>query len=247
MNLRSKLFSLYWWLESLIDPGTRSTQYRYADALSSLIDDHSLWLDLGCGHAIFPDWVSNHEALIGRARRAVGLDYDWESLRKHNQISRLVRGDTASLPFMESSFNRISANMLVEHMTNPAGTLKEIHRILRPGGIFLYHTPNARFYMTKIATHLPQSIKDKLVWLFERRAEADIFPTHYRMNRLQDIYRLANDCKFRVLRCDSLNTSSAGNIFLGPLVLVELLIRRVLRHERFQEFRSNFIVVLEKP
>lgn len=246
MSIRNKLFRLYWWLESVIDPGTKSSQYRYADTLGSLISDESVWLDLGCGHEIFPDWVHKQDSLAKGAQRVVGLDYDWPSLKKHRQITQLVSGDSARLPFRDSVFNRISANMVVEHMADPVQSLDEINRVLRPGGFFVYHTPNARFYLTFLAGYLPEAIKHKLIWLFERRAEVDVFPTHYRMNRLGDIHRLASHCRFRVLRCESLNTSSAGNIFLGPLVLVELLIRRLFRSERFKEFRSNFIVVLEK-
>jgi len=211
-----------------------------------VIEDDSVWLDLGCGHSILPNWISAQDSLVSRARRVIGLDCDWPSLRKHREITELVGGESTCLPFHDSMFNRVSANMVVEHMADPVRSLQEINRVLRPGGVFIYHTPNIRFYMTLLAAHLPQWIKNRLIWLLERRADSDIFPTHYRMNRLSAIHQLASQCCFRVLRCESLNTSAVTNIFLGPFVIIELLIRRLLRHEYFKEFRSNFIVVLEK-
>jgi len=252
VSLQDKLYgwveSVYWWLESVIDPGTRNSQYRYADILNSSIGVNSRWLDVGCGHSILPEWVRvpNQQSLLNRAKRVVGLDYDWASLRKNRQIGELVSGDLVSLPFRDSEFNCVSANMVVEHMADPVRSLKELRRLLKPNGLFIFHTPNGRFYMTVLASHIPERIKGKLISLLERREEADVFPTHYRMNRLRDIHQLAAQCGFRVVRCESLNTSATSNMFLGPFAVLELLIRRLFRHPRFEEFRSNFIVILQK-
>jgi SAM-dependent methyltransferase len=245
-TLRDRLESVYWWLESVIDPGAKSTQYRYADTLRCLVERESRWMDLGCGHAILPDWVSDQEVLLERAQRAVGVDPDVGSLAQHNQIKRLVAATCEELPFRASVFDRISANMVVEHLARPLPTLREIHRVLRSGGVLLFHTPNARFYLTWMASCLPQSIKNTMIRFSEGRKKADVYPTHYRMNRLQDIHRVAGESGFRVVQCESLNSSAVNSIFLGPLACIDLLIRRILRQERFKEFRSNFIVVLEK-
>lgn len=249
-SLQDKLYgwleSVYWWLESLIDPGTRSSQYRYADILNALIDDHSRWLDVGCGQSILPDWIPNQQSLLTRAERLVGLDSDWPSLTKNSQISELVSGDLARLPFRDAAFDRVSANMVVEHIADPVQSLRELHRLLKPEGLFIFHTSNRRFYMTALAAHIPEWIKGKLIWLLERREEADVFPTHYRVNQVQDIHQLAAKCCFRVLRFECLNSSATSNIFLGPFVVFELLVRRLLRGRRFKEFRSNFIVVLQR-
>ncbi len=80
--------------------------------------------------------------------------------------------------------------------------------------------------MTKLVAHLPQWMKNKMR-IVEKNTEVDISPTHYRMNRLHDIYRIANEADFRVVRCDLLNTSASSNIFLGPFALIELLVLRI--------------------
>src|SRR2546428_10573843 len=103
---------------------------------------------MGCGHSTLPDWISPQDAVVGRPQRVVGIDYGWPSLKQHRQITELVAGDASCLPFRNSVFNRVSANMVVEHMADPVRSLQEINRVLRPGGLFIYHTPNIRFYMT---------------------------------------------------------------------------------------------------
>jgi ubiquinone/menaquinone biosynthesis C-methylase UbiE len=244
--VRRQFYSFYWWMEKIIDPGTKSSQYTYRDILTSIIQGDSIWLDLGCGRSILPGWIRDQDALVRRAKSVAGVDYDWPSLTKHRHITGLVSGDAACLPFRDGAFNRISANMVVEHMADPVRSLQEIYRVLEPGGLFIYHTPNRRFYATLLARLIPESIKTRLVSFLEHRSESDIFPTLYRMNRLSAIHDVASKCSFRVLRCESLNTSAVSSIFLGPFAVVELLIRRILRHERLKEFRSNIIVVLEK-
>lgn len=207
----------------------------------------SVWLDLGCGHALLPDWILGQEQLLARARCVIGLDYDQGSLRKNSQIRELVAGDINCLPFRSAAFNLVTANMVVEHVQEPTRVLTEIARVLEQGGYFIFHTPNKRFYMTYAASLIPDWIKRKLVKVSEGREEADIFPTHYRMNDLDTIRRVAAGCGFRIRTCESLNSSSAGNIIIfGPFVVLPLLIQRVLRAEALRKYRSNFIVVLQR-
>lgn len=80
----------------------------------------------------------------------------------------------------------------------------------------------------------------------ERRAEEDIFPTHYRMNHEPDIRSLARDAGFQV-EWVRVNTSSTGQMMLGPLVVADLAWRRATRLEPLRRFRSNYIVLLKKP
>ena len=247
MSFRDTLSEVYWSLERIIDPGVLSSQNRYAEALDSVVKSDSEWLDLGCGHAILPEWITGQEELIHRAKSITGFDYDWASLVKHRQIKRLVAGDVIQLPFASRAFDLITANMVIEHLSDPIDSLREIGRVLRSGGQFLFHTPNRLYYMTLVARTVPQSLKNKIVWLMERRAEEDVFPTHYRMNDEPDIRHLAREAGFQVEWVHSVNTSSTGQMMLGPFVLADLAWRRATRLELLRRFRSNYIVLLKKP
>jgi ubiquinone/menaquinone biosynthesis C-methylase UbiE len=244
--MRRALHKLFWWLEARITPGARSTQYRYAELLESLLNSRSDWLDVGCGHAILPDWIPDQDRLIARAGNVVGFDYDQPSLKKHKQLHCLVAGDINRLPFARESFDLVTANMVVEHLVDPAIALLEIARVLRPGGCFLFHTPNSRFYMIVIAAMTPQWIKNKLAHFMEGRDEADVFPTQYRLNTFEQVEDHARRAGFNITSCQSLNSSNAGAIMLGPFVFIDLLIKRVTSGESLKHLRSNFVVLLKK-
>src|SRR5207249_6934470 len=51
-------------------------------------------------------------------------------------------GPLASHQFASGSFDAIAMSHVIEHVHDPAGLLRECHRILRPGGLLSVVTPN---------------------------------------------------------------------------------------------------------
>lgn len=80
------------------------------------------------------------------ALKIVGLELSWELLRlgDHTRFVPLL-ADAADLPFVDESFDVVSAAAVIEHMTDPLKMLQHIHRVLRPGGICILTTPNPLF------------------------------------------------------------------------------------------------------
>jgi ubiquinone/menaquinone biosynthesis C-methylase UbiE len=209
----------------------------------------SRWLDIGCGRRLFPEWMpqaNEHETRIIRsARSAFGIDPDFSSLIDNRTMPVRVLGDGSTLPFAEGSFDLLTANMVVEHVADPDALLREAHRILKPGGLFVFHTPNLHSYATYLSTLVPESWKKRLVGVIEGRKDEDVFPTHYRMNLPSRIQSLAEKNGFRVSLLN-MQESSAQAVVLGPAVLFELLWIRILRLRMFHGWRSNIIAVLQK-
>jgi ubiquinone/menaquinone biosynthesis C-methylase UbiE len=224
-------------------------QVRYAEELASRVRSDEAWLDLGCGHQFFPAWanskVTDPEALAKHPRLLVGLDGDDASLRRHAQIVNRVRGDVEHLPFRDNSFTLVSANMVLEHVSNPLATLREVRRALAPGGIFLFHTTNRLFYQIAIASILPQRVKNAIIYALERRTSDDVYPTAYKINtpwKLRDIVKKSG---LKLVELRMLSPPGALAL-LGPLVIFELLITRILETPIFRNFRANMIVILQK-
>jgi 2-polyprenyl-6-hydroxyphenyl methylase / 3-demethylubiquinone-9 3-methyltransferase len=98
-------------------------------------------LDVGCGAG----FLSNY--LAARGHRVAGLDASPESLAvaaRHDPSGsadyRL--GDALALPYPDASFDVACAMDFLEHIEEPARAVAEIGRVLRPGGLFFFHTFN---------------------------------------------------------------------------------------------------------
>ncbi|MSO20630.1 MAG: methyltransferase domain-containing protein [Acidobacteria bacterium] len=58
------------------------------------------------------------------------------------------------LPFAESSLDLIWCTEVIEHLLNPAFTVSEFKRILKPGGQLVMTTPNQGFWVFRIIERL---------------------------------------------------------------------------------------------
>jgi ubiquinone/menaquinone biosynthesis C-methylase UbiE len=246
MHVRDALFRLYWALERIIVPGLRYSQYLYEDVLGSQLDHRTLWLDVGCGHNILPPWRAQQEKqLVEKSSKVIGIDADLQSLSQHPTIRLRIAGDISRLPFRDESFSLVTANMVVEHLEAPGVQFAEISRVLRPGGVFLVHTPNRRSYSTRAAMLVPEPIKKRLAYLLEGRTEGDVFKTFYRANTTEEIACLAATVGLDV-REIRLIVSSAELVALPPLVLFELVWIRLLMMKVLKRYRTNIIAILQK-
>jgi SAM-dependent methyltransferase len=100
------------------------------------IKDDSLVLDVGCGTG---RWLRRYSQ---RSLRPVGVDATEGMLRRAAASGLkcpLVIGLAQSLPFDDASFDLVSAVTVIQHLppTCQAKALKEMARVLRPGGHLL--------------------------------------------------------------------------------------------------------------
>jgi ubiquinone/menaquinone biosynthesis C-methylase UbiE len=244
--LRGRLYQLYWSSRRLIAPRLRYSQELYEELLRLYVKPDMTWLDLGCGRRLLPSWRSEEEKrLAGGCKTIVGLDYDLPSLNDHRSISLKVRGSISELPFRHSSFDLVTANMVVEHLEAPDAQFQEVNRILKPGGLFIFHTPNALGYLTIVNKLTPEKLKAGLIYLLEGRKESDIFETHYKANTRKKIEELARATGFEVVKIEMLSTDAAFAL-VPPLAIPELIAIRLLMTEPLKPFRTNIIAVSRK-
>jgi len=246
MSLRTRLFNIYWTLRRAIAPSLRYSQYWYEEALKRYVGPSVEWVEIGCGHAILPSWRANEERqLVKNCKAIFGIDYDLFSLKAHPNISKKLRGDVTKLPFRSEAFDLVTANMVVEHLDKPDEQFREISRILKPKGVFLFHTPNAYGYGVILSKFVPERLKGKLIYLLEGRQEHDVFPTHYKANTEAQVKALAQANGFEVLQLDLIPTDAIFAM-LPPLAILELIWIRVLMTDLMRGYRTNLIVALRK-
>ena len=243
MNLH--LQRAYWSLEKRLAPGLCSAQATYAGLLERYVDSDTRWLDVGCGHQLFEPWIKGEDALVSRAKLVVGSDPDFASLRQHRSIKKKIVAST--LPLRSGSFSLITANMVLEHVADPAAFFADVRRLLCPGGHMIVHTPNARHWQVWASRMLPTHLKQSLVRIADGRNEDDVFPTYYRANTPAALRRTASDSGLQVKTMLLCNTSTPSRLLLGPLVVADLLVVRLHSREEYAELRSNMIAVFHSP
>ena len=98
-------------------------------------------LDLGCGDGLFA-------AVTFDQPFTAAIDPDplsiAEALKSGRYLS-LFQGDAAAMPFADGEFASVVANCSLEHIPDLESTLEEVHRVLRPGGRFIFSVPSHLF------------------------------------------------------------------------------------------------------
>ena len=158
------------------------------DQLEAIVRSHltadSAVLDLGCGRGGVVELIWRDVKL------AAGLDPDVRSLNEHRaQGLPLVRGVGERLPFVDGSFDLIVCLWVLEHMKEPADAFREVRRVLRPRGHFVFVTPNMRnplMIANRIGKALPD-VQRRLVPRVYGRDEADTFRVQYRVNTVEAV------------------------------------------------------------
>src|SRR5215468_74077 len=96
-------------------------------------------LESGCGTG---RWMAYFEKL---GNRAFGLDDSWGPLRvarAHDPDMNLVRANALQAPFRTDSFDAAFSSYVAEHFEEgPEPLFREIHRMLKPNGLFLVVVP----------------------------------------------------------------------------------------------------------
>lgn len=89
-------------------------------------------LDVGCGQKPYQS--------LFRVDEYVGMDIE-QNGHDHKDENIDVFYDGKTFPFESATFDSVISNATLEHVFNPDEHLAEIHRILKPGGIFLITVP----------------------------------------------------------------------------------------------------------
>ncbi|MGH3072154.1 MAG: class I SAM-dependent methyltransferase [Gaiellaceae bacterium] len=111
-------------------------------------------LDVGCGQGIDVyryavagatatgiDLTPRHVELAQAHLEAMGL------------AANVVQGDAEQLPFADASFDRVSSNGVLHHTPDMPAALREIRRVLAPGGearVIVYNRNSFHYWLTQV-------------------------------------------------------------------------------------------------
>jgi SAM-dependent methyltransferase len=118
-----------WWYRAL-----------HARLVQALCSATGRILDAGCGTGGFLAALGTQRPDLTR----IGLEWDSIAARRARSKSKdaIVRGSVNVIPFADASFDAaVSADVLCHAAVDPPTALKELHRILRPGGSLILNLP----------------------------------------------------------------------------------------------------------
>ena len=197
-------------------------------------------LDVGAGAGIVEEM--NFKMCC---KEVVGVDLD-PRVATNPFLHRGLVADAIDLPLPDCYFDVVIADNVMEHIDDPEGILKEIVRVLKPGGVVLFKTPNFFHYMPIIAHLTPYSFH---AWVNRLRGRdtVDTFPTRYKLNSRGAVMRYAKQFNLRVNSISLIEGRPEYLRFSAVTYWLGMLYERVVNSsDIFQSFRILLIADLQK-
>jgi SAM-dependent methyltransferase len=108
--------------------------------------DDMLILDMPCGRGFY----LNMFRYVSQCR-LIGAELDWEVIEKaqanvgHLPDLMLNNVDIYAMPYPDNTFDAVILSEILEHLDDDVAGLKEVYRVLKPGGVVAITVPNADY------------------------------------------------------------------------------------------------------
>jgi ubiquinone/menaquinone biosynthesis C-methylase UbiE len=121
-----------------MNPFDQDTRVAWFDrVLSDHNVEHAIVVDVGAGLGHFSAVADRHGASV------VPVDIAPRLVRRlREQFPSAVVGSAVSLPFETGTVNYVVSSECIEHTLDPRQAIREMLRVLRPGGVLFLTTPN---------------------------------------------------------------------------------------------------------
>lgn len=124
---------------SSYDTSARLQRYTGKHLMPYLPDDPSLiTVDLGAGTGFFTNVLASHFDTV------IGVDISKNMVQyassKRDNVSHWVAGNATALPFLDDSIDVIFSNLMIQWCQPLQPAVREILRVLKPGGVFVFST-----------------------------------------------------------------------------------------------------------
>lgn len=205
-------------------------------------------LEVGCGKGSispFP-WQEYPDKYL------VGIDPD-PAASQNSNLDHLVvlrnRRDHQEWPLDGQSFDLVIGRYVVEHIDSPSEFLGNVRRALKPGGQFLFLTPNLLHPAMIVSRVLPHPIKERILGATRKGLDTgDIFPTRYRMNTSRTLRLQAHKNGLRVTQLEVREHQPVGYLdFSVPTFWLAYTYYRMVKWSFLDRwFGSSIIGIMER-
>jgi SAM-dependent methyltransferase len=190
-------------------PGYVDEHARFDEMIGRYLEPGVAVLDAGAGRGVM--YPNDYRRV---AARVAGVDTD-PAVMENRNLTDAALADLSHLPYEDGAFDLVFSKYVFEHLEHPIPVMRELRRVMKPGGHLLIHTPNRWHYVALAATATPTRFH---AWFNAKRGriEADTFPTRYRINDSKTIRRAAAASRFRVVSLEFLETKP-DYLYFHPL------------------------------
>jgi len=130
------------------NPNTSKILFPFSQFVRGIkIIQNGRYLDVGCGNGTF---LYNLKKInpTGEYYGVEPGNFNEEDIKAHGL--NVIRGTLEYAHYLDNYFDVITLNHVFEHVPNPSETMKELKRILKPGGTLIIAVPNLNSFAYKI-------------------------------------------------------------------------------------------------
>ncbi len=123
-------------------------------------------LEVGCGEGRGVSLLLEHASSFTAVDK---IEEVIDDLQKEHPTGRFISMNIPPLGgLQDNSYDSIVSFQVIEHIENDYLYLKEIHRVLKPGGIALLTTPNRKMSLSRNPWHIREYLATELKTLAEK-------------------------------------------------------------------------------
>lgn len=141
------------------------------------------------------------------------------------------------------------SNYVLEHVEDPHSHLVEVTRVLKPGGLYLFRTPNKFHYVSLVARITPHWFHHLVANRLRNKPAGDHepYPTFHRLNSRRDIFRHAKSAWLQVDELRFVEKEPSYGFKARPLFFGMMLFERLVNSTNyFSGMRANIFGVLRR-
>lgn len=226
-------------------PGWQDGTQEYLGFLSGFVfSNDAIVLEIGPGpHSPTTKHLRSKVAYID------GLDIDKRALNNPD-LKNVTTYDGREFPIQNDSYDLVFADYVMEHVEDPELMLKEIYRILRPGGHFVFRTPNIYHYVSIISRFTPHSFHLAVANRARQNPDdaIDPYPTFYRFNSKRAVLSAVNRASMKNVEIKLVEKQPSYLQFSSWAYRLGVAYERLVNStDWLSGLRSNIFCALVKP
>lgn len=213
--------------------------YRiFEGRINALLRNDHVLLDAGCGRS-----APLLTKFQGKAKRLIGVELvDFTPKARESGIE-LLNNDLSKIDLESESVDIVISRSVLEHIENIGPVYKEIHRVLKPGGHFLFLVPNLWDYVSLGSLMIPNRFHAWLVNKMEGRATEDTFPAFYKSNSRSAVSKLASQHGFDMLTFEYVGQYPSMFMFNPVLFSLATVYEKVINKVTALNFLKGWLLV----